>query len=488
MPSRHEIGDYLKKDGNILFLPSLLFILSYLIIAWFNRHAADDFFGIYHVNEKGIWGAFLYTYTNWEGSYAQLLSYYPLSLLFQNSGSLVYFNLLNLLFLIGCFFFFISTLFKLQKIESSPSDRLNIVIIFLSALFISTANISEIWFWLNGSVSYLTPIGFLILGFSFYFRNHYYLAALCIFWFCGFRFNYTLFILILWGFITLFELYKKRSLKATYPLLPIWIAIIAGIVIYLLSPGNSTRKSALVLATPFEGGISSALEQLKYFSQCLFIRLPYFLVLVLPLLVWFYKRKITLRLDKEILFLSLIFIIAFLGIHFGLMSFIYQRFWFGEIRTWFIIQLFLYPLLILLLTPFLKRWILTYSTFALSMGLILTILIYSIKIIPAIPSLKKYASSYDQRIEYLQHLKSNYQEFKSDTIQLTALPRPSPDFVNNENTPEVQCKRFKYVLNGKLGYLRYEDITNRTSPQQWINEGIEKAMNLPFHIDLSQEK
>lgn len=483
------LAKYNSNKFNLLFLLSpLVFIISYLTISYYNRHTADDFYGIYEAQDKGWFKAAINLYFNWEGSYAQGLTLYPASLFFSDSSHLIYFNLINLIFIAGCLYYLTTTVFNKISLPSSPKEKLCLVLIFLSALFFSTVNIGENWFWLNGSVSYLTPIGFLALGLAFHFQKRYLIAFIFFFWFCGFRFSYNIILIMLMGFMSLYQVNSNKSLKPLYKHIPAWTGIILGTCIYIFAPGNSVRKAALHLPDPFSGGYLDFYNAWKTFFQSIFIRIPFFISLAIPIAIWFVRREIKIEIPHKLIRFTIGFLVSYIIIHFILMSYLYDDFTLGEHRTWFIYQLFLYGFLLTLIIKFYNNWIQKYQNQLITFSLFITLSLYMVKVLPALTNLNNYAAAYDARIKEFITLKSNYKSQSSDTLKFTPLPHPYPDFAENHLAGDSQCRKLKYVIHGKWAYFRSTDIAKRGTPGDWINTGIEKSFHLPFYIDLNTKE
>jgi hypothetical protein len=156
-----------KNVFKIIAISNVVFILLFIVLFYFNRIAADDFYAIRVLKEQGIIEGVQKSYNTWSGRWLPGLCSLVVIHFYPSPFFLFVFGIL----LISLFIFsvkrFLHNFLQLFHWNNfSFWKELHLAIFIVSALFYSSFKIDETWFWLSSTCIYLTSIIFFFLGSS----------------------------------------------------------------------------------------------------------------------------------------------------------------------------------------------------------------------------------------------------------------------------------------------------------------------------------
>lgn len=420
----------ITKNFRNLF--TFLFIVLLVILSKNARLAADDYFFIYLSNTFGpIKGAIL-QYNSFSGRFlTHLISCFLLQ--FSNSSYFlpVYFCLtfLILYYAISAIYFKIYSLYSIEELKFNSDFT---PLLFLTTFFFSSFSIGESWFWFISTTTYLWNIISALILVNIVLQNKLKLSSYILIVSCGIYIGFSSesFALIYLALILVFILREssRNSFQTLIKnptiriLFSIFILITGSLLISLLSPGSQTRNNLLIVHSLSEKLIISTKTVLKIFIFYLPGKLPYFIILSLPWLVFghfiqlekSYSRKIiSKKISLLCLWTFIILLICTLPTAFILGEF-------GPPRAILIISLVftlffatLFSLFGMLLVN--QNLIKRITNFALGVAIIF--LIY--ELIDQYHVTTIYAKAYDDRIEHLHELN---QDSTISSIKVAPLP------------------------------------------------------------------
>lgn len=462
-----------------LFVQVAIFLICFFLIAYYNRLTGDDFCGISAVNNHGVFGATKELYCNWEGAYAQGIVYYFFCDLFQNSTSLFSYNLIILCCLAFSFSFFIFTLLKNYfMFLISKTEAFVIALILIGALYFSTSEFGEIWYWLCGSSSYLMPLVFLFFAFGIASTKSksfisIVLVIILIFLFSGFRVNYTLTLILGLFLLMMFDFFKTKKINRMFLLM--LIVAVVGLIVFMAAPGNSIRLSKYDNGLGMMGRIKdfhffTMVKGLGGFILMKALHTFYLFIILFPLVLlglnnfyFEYINKIRTHLLRVFFSFFVLLVVNFLlmylatGSYFGTSS--------GSYRTLFLFD-FLWLLIIVLLMfdfclqlkKYFKRDVFVKPLIKLSIVFI-SFTPFLVKICFASTLLPNYAYKYDQRNSLI-----NSASLKNEAhIVVNKLPQATFSFnLFDEKKP------IKYLFVGIPGNLLFLNDA-KTDSTNWVN-------------------
>src|SRR5688572_16368771 len=139
----------MEKHFRFLLIPLVLFLISFLIVGYFNRFATDDFDFLNKLREHGVVGSVKWYHEHWSIRWTSVLLLNGMLLLTLKGGTLVWFHLISISLLFGGFY-------RIIKQVLSPAKEALLLSGYLSvAFFFACFSISEVFFWINASTSYL---------------------------------------------------------------------------------------------------------------------------------------------------------------------------------------------------------------------------------------------------------------------------------------------------------------------------------------------
>jgi hypothetical protein len=441
-----------------LLIVCFLFIALYLLLAFNNRLTSDDFDFFALVNQNGWFGALKYMYFNWSGRWTSIAYFFIVlssSSNLENISVFIFlYHLVSIILFIYSIYSILSSLLTYFFIETpTKTIRLTYAILFCAALYFSTFQNIEVWFWVCSSFCYLQMIIFSCLGFALMlskrkFLLKHLLIALCFIFVGGSLETFSFTLLILFS-ILLFYLAKRHGfvlsviLKNSFfksVLIAFSFLFISACLNYF-APGNFKRKQHELIfvkenpefkstnlnqVSPQKnnGMINSAPAILK-----LFITTKYFAFYIL-LLPWVllgvklrFERKVKFNFPlKKMAIVSLLLLLLFLAINAGASLAIFGNG--GPLRSWMSFNF--------LTTIILCFWCIVlgykFSIFSKYRNRLLFISVFSLfatmcfYIYKQYPLVTKYSVAYDNRINYLNELR--FKNYRDTLIELKPLPEP----------------------------------------------------------------
>jgi hypothetical protein len=423
---------FLKKIKSIdLIGLSVLFcfLIAYFGIAYFNRAMQDDF-GNYHLTQSlGVIGTGVYSYNHIEGAFIWYLWPSLNAFINQCNTHVFLINLINLIMVFTSLFLMLTQIIKKLLPFYSAWIPLNLCILTITALFYFRNDIvNQAVFWLSGS-GYLSLMSFLFLGIYFLLKGgtvNFTISLLLLFLFATARIHYTLATL---GILFYFLLwYFSENRKINTQVLFLIIAVLLGLAIYLLAPGNYVGRLNTVPVKHLETPLTEYVKQFILSLACYFFM--HFLR-SLPLLILNFSLAFIGGLKDEKNTFSKNAFMAF--VKFSVFAVLIS--WFalalvmtviflkhGNTRT-FLFPLFITAMLMNINFYFLgirfKQKFQSFSRLALPIGLIACgFFLYFFFF--DFGNLKKFSAQFDQRTESIIRAKKHLTS--KDTLFLTLLP------------------------------------------------------------------
>ena len=226
----------MNKASNIaIYVPILAFAIWYIAGSYFNVYSCDDYWHGTNVHTYGFWGAQIYYWTNWEGSYTHTVIA-TLPHVFKNSYIPFVMNISSLALLMFSFYRFYKT-FLVRNIKNSIACAYYTVSIFL----LCTSGKEEIRYWVCANSTYLLGISCLLLCLSSYHRQHNNHSAYIMdaFLLCLLAGNKVSFILAMFTLFSIHDIVYGRFLCRKYKLYILLLAIFS--LINVSAPGNFIR-------------------------------------------------------------------------------------------------------------------------------------------------------------------------------------------------------------------------------------------------------
>lgn len=222
----------------------IVFLCWYLPVAFYNVYACDDYWYGSNVRLNGFWGNQLFYYINWEGSFTHTF-FASLPHLFHGSHIPFLGNIYSLVLLFGSLFFFLRTYTNL-----STKRGLIYTLYLLSFLFLCTKGDSEIRFWINANITYLSSMSFLLIFFALYHNvdnkssiKKWFLTVLCIFLIGGSKLTFIVYAIA--GMVIHDILFEKKISRRTLLI----YSFLAGFVAFnVFAPGNYIRLAKETMA------------------------------------------------------------------------------------------------------------------------------------------------------------------------------------------------------------------------------------------------
>lgn len=242
----------------LLVISNLLFIVLAMSLAFFNRLAVDDFGLLDNVKQFGVAGGVKHYYT-WGGRWASTLLAQKVVLSASEKGKfLCAFGVASVVLLTASVWFLISRLsVRFLKTRISLFYGLNLALFFSSILFFSTADTSQVWYWVSGTTTYLWPLIYAFTATALIIKERPSLSAIIV---ASLLFAFvagsnesiaflSLIILMIALGITLSN--NRHEIKICWKkscfyrvLLPFLFCLVSFIVVYL-ALGNNVRKSCV---------------------------------------------------------------------------------------------------------------------------------------------------------------------------------------------------------------------------------------------------
>jgi len=404
-----------SQFNKLLLFSNSSFLILFLVLAYYNRLASDDFGIISNLEKNGYWeGIAQYYYTS-DIRLLPVLMDFAFLYFHDCEHLLLVYGVLSLAMI--CFSFYILLKSLLSTMISAHFSKLfvlNISVFLANVLFFATLNIGETWFWFCASVCYLWSISFFCLGTGLILSlkgNIFTYIGLAISFAYVATSNppfavFTLLFLILAG--TFFIRKKKRSF-----LYKIWFCILicgVGFTAYFTTPGLVERRSYFEEIGLLEAFWINTKSVGKIFLFMLPEKLPLIMLFAIPF-VWvgnyFGNQKNTKKLSvrnfaRQIIWLALIyFAIVFI---FNLpVSYIMTEI--GPARALAPVSLF--TVMLFCFVAFYAGYKLGLrDLFTTKITTIAVVACFAVNVIAAIhqyPIVKKYTHAYNARMSHLEN-------------------------------------------------------------------------------------
>jgi hypothetical protein len=433
----------INKPGvkNILLLmANMLFLLLFLMLAYYNRFAVDDY---YHINDEhfwGIWGGMLEGYFKWGGRWTSYLLW-DIVYHFHSSGIvlILYSSSIIFLFMLAIFLL-LQRIFELFSISVSRFQIFNFSILFSAFSFFISFNKGEIWFWMQSTAMFMLSIISFIFGMSIIIGKNknivqYFFLIICFVYAGGAIESYAIFyiiilLLLIGGFYISpsNELIKKIKESAFGKVITALVFLAISFIISYTAPGNAIRATWL----PEPSFLNSFYITLKSLVKLILFKvspqIPWILLFSIPVMYLGFTKGDPLKAEQTKKKFR-----NYLG-----------RFFLSGILLVVLIYVMLFPacyvlseigpdrsmsLIILVIAFFCAAWAFfigykcvinkKYISIVNIFSLITIIISVAIINIRQYNIVSKYASALDQRTEYLLDLQ---QKKNKKTIALKPLP------------------------------------------------------------------
>ncbi|HKR06994.1 MAG TPA: DUF6056 family protein [Bacteroidia bacterium] len=269
----------------LLAISGSLFLLLFLVVSYYNRLAADDFYYLGGYTEKGVWGCMRDLYYGYSARWtAYLFTGWIISM---NAFTYYhfFFNGITLLIMILSFYFLVKNIvYKILSIKLSAKLNILYALILSCSLFFSSYSISETWFWLVQVCTYLWSIIMSLILLNILVNErfkpvHYLLIIITTVFIGGASESFALVnIFLLSSYLGLSNSGLKKNSFISFPkhqntnkkIMLALIFLLISFTITMVAPGNEIRYSAL----PKAGFIETVWIQIKSFIKIIFIRTP----------------------------------------------------------------------------------------------------------------------------------------------------------------------------------------------------------------------
>lgn len=432
---------------------SLIFIISYLIIAWFNRFTKDDFDFLALSRDNTILDNIIYFYFNWEGPVGGLIIWFTSLSFFIHFQSPFVVNLISLVFILTGIAVFYKNLLKINTLLSLAIAGFISIDMYYNGLIIP-----EVWFWMNGNYVYLAFLGMILLGTGFLQSTKYYWFGIFIFLFAGsMRLNFSAILLTGFGLVFIYKIINKEKLNWRF-YLPFFL-LLAGTVVYVIAPGNYVRKSHYDISYNISDILSGVLTMSgDYLYRYVFIKFPFHFVFLFPISYLLYSLKNRYQVLKYLLTVrNVMKLMAFAFLILLVQNFImYMARGYITPRTLTMVS-FVFSSTLAITIAFIMSFIPSKIHIKLAyVTVILVSLLVFRRTYLNFPVVKKYANAVDQRTLLILDYKENYSKNPIDTLFVDPLP-PS-------------------------GWLHSSEIYPVDNPNSWSNNNFKHYYNLPFEV------
>ena len=235
--------------GIIIRLLIVGLFLGYVAISFNSRYQFDDMAFSSMVKRQGVWNSFTTMYSNWETTYNTLFLFLLLKLVYYVQPFV--FNISILIMNIFTFFLLLHAIGNRLKIELKKPDALMLAsLVILIAYFACRAEGNAI-FWVTGQIVYWLFLSFLFLGLYFWQKRQLIVAGIFLFFFGHTRINYDAIFIALYFCYWISPYFIKYSLKFRFKEQIPFLFFIAGMLSYVIIPGNYVRVENFKGTHPF---------------------------------------------------------------------------------------------------------------------------------------------------------------------------------------------------------------------------------------------
>ncbi len=279
-----------------LWVLAILFILLVVILFYFNRLAADDFYFLSLQNERGTIEGVKHCYESYSGRW---LAYALTCFLLQFSNSsffLIAFGCANFLLLLFAINALLGKALKFFKLVVTSSSTSLYSILFLATFFFCSFDKGETWFWFTSVCSYLVSITALLLllneSLSSRFNGWTLFVLLLLAAYIGAASeSYALLSILFFSGLLFIRLRKSSAIKdntvqlSALKLILIVLFLCGSFFITAMAPGNAVRISLL----PPQGSAIQFIAPIKAVAQLgLYFLKSQFILLLLICAPWYF--------------------------------------------------------------------------------------------------------------------------------------------------------------------------------------------------------
>ncbi|MBL0341813.1 MAG: hypothetical protein IPP71_13290 [Bacteroidetes bacterium] len=140
----------MKQQIKFLIPALVAFVICFLMTAFYNRYASDDFEFLYQYRELGLGGSVKYFYDSWNTRWLAIGWMNIVFMLTGSLGSLLYYHLVSLVLLWFAFYRVIKNF-----VEAALIFRVITSGFMMVSFYYSCFSISDVFFWVNTSTMYL---------------------------------------------------------------------------------------------------------------------------------------------------------------------------------------------------------------------------------------------------------------------------------------------------------------------------------------------
>jgi hypothetical protein len=463
----------MKKNSIYPFSGALLlFFALVLMLSWYMRFAADDYFYIWDIQEHGMLANLKAQYFGWCGRFSSLIL---LEILYGNFGMhqsyYFLFPLISFLLIAIGAYKNINVFISYYPVEIHIAEKYILSLSFTALLFFLSVDIGESWFWYCGLSSYLYSVIAFTWGVYFVFskqRNFLmYAGTIVSFIYVGgasevftMIFGCSFIFILIHNFRKAGSLssFMQQDLNKKFVVAMVFLGI--AFLVFLIAPGNYVRNQLFPKRQFFYSFFIAAKAIVKFFVFYLPFKLHYILAFSIPF-VFIGKRFQSVKEHKfqwpfPLFFKRATLMFAALAfLFFYLVAFIMVET--GSPRIWFMISFLLsvYCSCIAFYAGYNHHHVVSEKQFSIlkNCSICLGLLITGYSLIHQYRVAGNYAAAFDARVNHLQHL-NNEPGVAASVVSLAPLPECgmlySAEITANTNHFKNQHLRLGYHLKYKV--------------------------------------
>jgi hypothetical protein len=240
----------------LLYLSNLIFLLLFLVLAWHNRLATDDFYFLEHVHQYGIIGATKVEYSFGSSRWLSVLLIDTVLGLIPYFNALFFYNIISILAITLAFAYLLKSIcLRLFSFNPTLFLLLNLALFGVNAFFYSTFDAGNTWLWLSASPTYLWSFIFFILGCAIVMSSSKFIVpklfvlAICFLYIGGSAEAFASIILlglvitIIW--LSIFKPSLQDKKVYLFRLYVAFFFCLSSLIVLYLGPGNVIRRKWL---------------------------------------------------------------------------------------------------------------------------------------------------------------------------------------------------------------------------------------------------
>ena len=407
-----------------IFIANVIFIILYIILSINNRIAHDDYYSIYIVNKIGVIDSVMHQYNDWCTRYISVFVSFSIAGLLKYKYTLFIYNVLLLILFITSIYYSIYVHKKLLN-KSARNDKfqiLNYATFIVSAIFYSSFNIGETWFWLSSNSTYLLSVIMFFFAFTFIFNDKKNISNKIIITLASLFIggsNGALSVILLFVIFVLFFFYKYKNPNKIIAnkLLLSFVSILISFTILYLGNGNNVRSVFFNQITVFE----SFILNIKMTAIILFFRVPNILIYIMLFIIPSYHLFTNTKNISRSTFIKRSLVSTFvllLLLFFFQLPITYKTQDIAAIRTLFPIStlFFVYGLYLVYSIRQVELFRLRIPLSFIKLVLVFIILFNVWNLATQYKITQNYADKYDKRIDFINQMSN------MDTVILEPLP------------------------------------------------------------------